>query len=59
MQSLLHTLGGLKPKPETVIFMNSGVRLVAVDSSVLGELRQLKSQGVQIIACGTYLSRRS
>ena len=37
--------------------MNSGVKLVAEGSAVLGELRQLESQGVEILACGTCLSR--
>ena len=57
MQSFLHTVGGLKLKPETIIFINSGVKLVTSESPVLGELLQLKSQGVEILACGTCLSR--
>lgn len=57
MQSFLHTVSGLKSKPQTVILMNNGVKLVTSDSPVLGELRQLESQGVDIIACGTCLSR--
>lgn len=31
MQSFLHTVGGLKSKPQTIIFMNSGVKLVTKD----------------------------
>ncbi len=57
MQKLLHTIGGHRIKPATVVLMNSGVRLVAQDSLVLGELRQLENQGVDILACGTCLSR--
>ena len=57
MQSFLHTVGGLRVRPETTIFINSGVRLVTSDSPVLGELRQLESQGLEILACGTCLSR--
>ena len=57
MQSFLHTLGGLTSRPETIIFMNSGVKLVTDDSPVLGELRQLENQGIEILACGTCLSR--
>jgi len=57
MQSLLHTLGGLTSRPETIIFINSGVKLVTDDSPVLGELRQLENQGIEILACGTCLSR--
>lgn len=57
MQSFLHTVGALASRPETIILINNGVRLVTKDSLVLGELRQLESQGIEILACGTCLSR--
>ena len=57
MQSFLHTVGGLRSSPQTIIFINNGVKLVTNDSLVLGELRQLESHGVEILACGTCLSR--
>ncbi len=57
MQSFLHTIGGLASRPGTIILMNNGVKLVAEDSPVLGELRQLEKQGIEIIACGTCLAR--
>ena len=57
MQSFLHTLTGLNIKPETIIFMNSGVKLVTFDSPVLADLKELEKQGIEVIACGTCLSR--
>ena len=57
MQKFLHTVGGLTPKPETILLINNGVKLIAEDSLVTGELRQLETQGVEILACGTCLSR--
>lgn len=57
MQSFLHTFAGLNIKPETIIFMNNGVKLVTVDSHVLNELKELEKQGIEILACGTCLSR--
>ncbi len=57
MQSFLHTMGGLTSRPETIILINNGVKLVANDSLVIGELRQLESKGIEILACGTCLSR--
>jgi selenium metabolism protein YedF len=57
MQSYLHTLVGLNIKPETIIFMNNGVKLVTVDSPVLADLKELDKQGIELIACGTCLSR--
>ncbi|MCX6012377.1 MAG: sulfurtransferase-like selenium metabolism protein YedF, partial [Chloroflexi bacterium] len=57
MQSFLHTISGISAKPETIIFLNNGVKLVVDDSPVLGELKQLHDQGIEILACGTCLSR--
>ena len=57
MQKLLHTITGHRLKPATVVLMNNGVKLVTQDSLALGELRHLENQGVDILACGTCLSR--
>ena len=57
MHSFLNTLGALNSKAESIIFMNNGVKLVTEDSLVVGELKQLENQGVEILACGTCLSR--
>lgn len=57
MQKFLHTVGGLTSRPETIILVNSGVKLVTEDSLVVGELRQLEKQGIEILACGTCLAR--
>ena len=53
----LHELGGRRLKPRNLLFMNSGVQLVTEDSAVLGELKHLENQGVEILVCGTCLSR--
>jgi selenium metabolism protein YedF len=57
IQKFLHTLGGFTSKPQTILLINNGVKLVTEDSLVLGELRQLENQGIEILACGTCLSR--
>ena len=59
MHSFLNTLGAVNPKPKSIIFMNNGVKLITEDSLVVGEIKQLESQGVEILACGTCLSRLS
>ena len=41
---------------ETIVFFNSGVKLVAPESPVLGELRALEDRGVEIVPCGTCLA---
>ncbi|MBI4330857.1 MAG: sulfurtransferase-like selenium metabolism protein YedF [Chloroflexi bacterium] len=56
MQSFIHSLNGLLTKPETIVFINSGVKLVCRDSQALEDLRQLKETGIELLACGTCLS---
>jgi tRNA 2-thiouridine synthesizing protein A len=55
MRSFLHTLSEVSPRPERIILVNSGVRLVIEDSEVLDDLRLLEEQGTEILACGTCL----
>lgn len=57
MQNFLHTLVGMSNRPGTILLMNNGVRLIVQDSPVLGKLQQLHELGVEILACGTCLSR--
>ena len=56
MRSLMHTLTESATCAEVLIFVNTGVRLVAEGSPVLDDLRQLEQRGVQLLACGTCLS---
>ncbi len=51
-----HTLTEVQPCPETIVFVNTGVRLVVEGSPVLEDLRTLVGRGVQLLACGTCLS---
>lgn len=55
VRAFFHTLGEVKPMPDTIIFFNSGVRLVVEDSPVVEDLRTLAEDGVEILACGTCL----
>jgi selenium metabolism protein YedF len=57
MHSFLNTVGGMASLPESIVFMNNGVKLVAEGSPVMGELKQLEEKGVELLACGTCLSR--
>lgn len=38
---------------DAVLLYNAGVKLVAADSPVLAELRELEHRGVDLIPCGT------
>ncbi|RLC64351.1 MAG: sulfurtransferase-like selenium metabolism protein YedF [Chloroflexota bacterium] len=55
VQGLFHTLGEVEPLPDTIIFFNSGVKLVVEGASVLEDLQALHERGVEILACGTCL----
>nr|MBP7322975.1 sulfurtransferase-like selenium metabolism protein YedF [Deltaproteobacteria bacterium] len=55
MRTFLHTLGESPVVPEQIIFLNSGVKLVADDSAVLEDLEVLAKRGVDLCACGTCL----
>jgi selenium metabolism protein YedF len=53
MGPLLRKLWAGETKPEAMLFYNSGVKLLAEDSTVLDALNGLYEAGVDIIACGT------
>jgi len=56
MKAFLNTLHDSEPKPEKVIFINSGVMLSTEGSEMLDSLEALTEDGVQIISCGTCLN---
>lgn len=55
IRGFFHAVGQVSPQPDTLIFFNSGVKLVVEGSPVLEDLRALADQGVEILACGTCL----
>lgn len=55
IRGFFHALGQTNPRPDTIIFFNSGVKLVISGSPVLEDLQTLCGQGVEILACGTCL----
>lgn len=55
MRAFLHTLTEMDVLPDTIILINSGVKLAVAGSPVLADLRALADAGVQVLACGTCL----
>lgn len=56
MKMALYTLSQSDNVPETVIFMNSGVRLPSSSEvQIIDSIKALAAKGCQIIACGTCL----
>lgn len=55
MKAFLSTLKEIKPAPWRIIFVNSGVKLVAQDAPLVPILKDLERTGVEILSCGTCL----
>jgi selenium metabolism protein YedF len=51
--AFLRKLQIIEPKPDAIIFYNSGVKLTAEGSTVLDALHELERTGVELLACGT------
>ncbi len=56
IRAFLHTVSLQKEKPDVMIFYNTGVKLIVQGSEVLDDLKQLESEGVQLLVCGTCLN---
>lgn len=56
VRSYLHTLTEVSPRPDTLIFYSSGVRLAVEGSPALDDLRALADRGVRVLLCGTCLN---
>jgi len=56
MKAFINTLIETTPRPETIIFMNSGVKLAIEGSPVLESLDKLEKTGVSLLVCGTCLN---
>jgi selenium metabolism protein YedF len=53
--SFLRLLGEREDKPDSITFLNTGVKLVCEGSQVLEHIRKLESIGIEILACTTCL----
>lgn len=56
IRGFFHTLGEVEPLPQIIIFYNTGVKLACEGSPVLGDLRTLEAEGIEMLVCGTCLS---
>ncbi len=56
MGAFFHTIAEAGPRPDTLVFMNAGVKLVVEGARTVDDLRTLAGQGVDVLACGACLS---
>lgn len=55
MPAYLNALAKGTTKPEAILFVNSGVKLLAEGSPALDALKELAAGGVKLLGCGTCL----
>lgn len=55
VRSFFHTMNEGLPRPDTVIFYNTGARLATEGSDVLEDIRAMEGKGSKILVCGTCL----
>ena len=53
MKGFLSTLVEWTPLPETILFLNAGVKLCLKEAGALETLKALEEKGVELIICGT------
>lgn len=53
IKAFISTITEVSPLPGTIVFYNSGIFLACNDSPVIDALKQLETQGVTILVCGT------
>ena len=59
MISFIKTLKEMVPDLWRLVFLNNGVKLCTSGSVVLPELKNLESEGIHILVCGTCLTHFS
>lgn len=55
MRNFLYSLARNDEKPDTLLFMNAGVKVTCEGSDSLDDLRLLAESGVRVLSCGTCL----
>ena len=56
MRMFFYTLAEGDALPESVLFMNDGVKLPTLDDQVAAHVQTLTDRGVEVLVCGTCLS---
>ncbi|WKY46863.1 sulfurtransferase-like selenium metabolism protein YedF [Eubacteriaceae bacterium ES3] len=54
-EMFFYTLSESDDLPESILFMNGGVKIVAAENRTVGHLKTLRERGVNILVCGTCL----
>lgn len=55
MKGFLETMSVTGELPDTIFFLNAGVKLTTVNEETVNILKEIESKGVEIFSCGTCL----
>lgn len=55
MKAYLETMLAYKQLPDTIFFMNTGIRMTTIDNTTIPIIKEIENQGVEIFTCGTCL----
>ena len=55
MRAFLKNVLEVEPKPEKIMFVNSGVFLNTIEEEYFGIIEDLEKSGIEILSCGTCL----
>lgn len=55
MKAYLETMLAYKQLPNTIFFMNTGIRLTTIDDTIIPIIKEIEKLGVEIFTCGTCL----
>ncbi len=55
VKPFFETLKVTKELPNTIFFMNSGVKLTTINEEIIPILKEIEDMGVEIYSCGTCL----
>lgn len=55
MKAYLETMLAYKQLPNTIFFMNTGIRMTTIDDTMISIIKEIENQGVEIFTCGTCL----
>jgi len=55
MRAFLKTLKDVSPKPQKLIFVNSGVKHTTEGSDVIESIKELEAMNIAVMSCGTCL----
>jgi len=55
MMGFLGNIKNISPKPQTIIFVNTGIKMTTVNKDSVAVLKELEKDGAEVLSCGVCL----